>query len=136
MCVAICGETVIHSERFVMKEDLEGMHFNGEGRGGGRNESSRSPSLPPAASIYQHRLCSRAELMPICCTQTVGNCIDACACFSLFILFSDSTAAPEDQRMTKLGISFFIVQEDLCSVLFFYLSLRRVGFRPLQTQLS
>lgn len=33
MCVAICGETVIHSERFVMKEDLEGMHFNGEGRG-------------------------------------------------------------------------------------------------------
>lgn len=46
-------QTGTHLERFVMKEDVERMRFNGEGKSDG-NESSRSPSLPPAASICQH----------------------------------------------------------------------------------
>lgn len=120
-CVcAVHTETVTHSERFVMKEDVEGMHFNGEGESDGI-ENSRSPSLPPAASICQHWLCSRAELMPTCCTQMVSICIDVWLCFtflyiflSFFLLFSDITAAcdgPQRWRMMKLGqfCHFFIL---------------------------
>lgn len=51
MC-AVHVQTVTHPERIVMKEDVEGVCFNGD-RGDG-NETSRSPALPPAASIYQH----------------------------------------------------------------------------------
>lgn len=42
------------------------------------NESSILLSVPPAASIYHHWLCSQAKLMPTCCTQRASICIDVC----------------------------------------------------------
>ena len=75
------SETVTHLESFpIMKQDMERLCFNGERekereRERGRwNESSRSLSVPPDASICRHWLCSRAELMPTCCTRMASIC--------------------------------------------------------------
>lgn len=63
---------------FSNRETRKGAVMEGGRDSGKGNESSIKASVPPAASIYLHWSCSRAELMPTCCTQIIGICIDAC----------------------------------------------------------